>query len=504
MLSSFKIRNQLLILFLAGVFAGFSIYSIYLTPLLILGYCYFLKKLEINRSKTNALHDGVIFGSGYFFGCLHWIVFPFLIYEKHFILAPFILIIFPILMSVFFGISAILIYLTKRINPDLRFLKISLVAVILFSSEWLRSFLFGGLPLSLTGHIWSFQYQLISIASYVGVFGLSYLTIYWLVLISNFYNKKASFFFIIIFFPLLLYFIPTSNYDYYINQKKYPVRIIQPNIPQEEKWNRALYQRNFEKLIYLTKKEISNEKIIVVWPEVALTLFLNEEKELVEYLRTVLPQNIILVTGSLRREFHDSGYKVYNSFFVLSGENVQYYDKIKLVPFGEFIPFKNILDFLKVTPGSTDFTSGLKENNIKLSINNEPIFIEPSICFESIFQTFSFNKINFFVNITNDAWFGKTTGPSQHLSATIFRSVEKGVPLVRSANSGISVIINKNGKILKSKGLNSTGYLQTEISLGNNKTFFMKVGNTSVIFLIFIITLLGIIIDLIFKYIKKD
>ena len=97
-------------------------------------------------------------------------------------------------MSVFFGISAILIYLTKRINPDLRFLKISLVAVILFSSEWLRSFLFGGLPLSLTGHIWSFQYQLISIASYVGVFGLSYLTIYWLVLISNFYNKKASFF----------------------------------------------------------------------------------------------------------------------------------------------------------------------------------------------------------------------------------------------------------------------------------------------------------------------
>ena len=221
MLSSFKIRNQLLILFLAGVFAGFSIYSIYLTPLLILGYCYFLKKLEINRSKTNALHDGVIFGSGYFFGCLHWIVFPFLIYEKHFILAPFILIIFPILMSVFFGISAILIYLTKRINPDLRFLKISLVAVILFSSEWLRAFLFGGLPLSLTGHIWSFQYQLISIASYVGVFGLSYLTIYWLVLISNFYNKKASFFFIIIFFPLLLYFIPTSNYDYYINQKHF-------------------------------------------------------------------------------------------------------------------------------------------------------------------------------------------------------------------------------------------------------------------------------------------
>ena len=504
MLSSFKIRNQLLILFISGVLTGFSIYSIYLTPLLILGYCYFLKKLEINRTKKNAFYDGVIFGTGYFFGCLHWIVFPFLIYEKHFILAPFILIIFPILMSIFFAVSAMLIYFTRRINPDFRFLKISVVSVILFSSEWLRSFLFGGLPLSLTAHIWSFQYQLISIASYIGVFGLSYLTIYWLVLVSSFYTKKVVCFFIIIFFPLFLYFVPTSNYDYQSNQEKYPVRIIQPNIPQEEKWNRAFYQKNFEKLIHLTKKQISNEKIIVVWPEVALTLFLNEEKELLKYLRMVLPQNIILVTGSLRREFHDSGYKVYNSFFILSDDKVQYYDKIKLVPFGEFIPFKNILDFLKVTPGSTDFSSGLKENNIKLRFNNESIFIEPSICFESIFQTFSFNKINFFINITNDAWFGQTTGPSQHLAATIFRSVEKGVPLVRSANSGISVIINKNGKILKSKRLNSTGYLQSNISLGNNKTFFMKVGNTSVILLIFIIIFFSIIMDLIFKYRKKD
>ncbi|MEL0124348.1 MAG: hypothetical protein VW827_01635, partial [Alphaproteobacteria bacterium] len=114
MLSSFKIRNQLLILFFSGFLAGFSIYSIYLTPLLIFGYCYFLKKLEINRTKKNALYDGVIFGTGYFLGCLHWIVFPFLIYEKHLILAPFILIIFPILMSIFFGVSAMLIYLTRR------------------------------------------------------------------------------------------------------------------------------------------------------------------------------------------------------------------------------------------------------------------------------------------------------------------------------------------------------------------------------------------------------
>lgn len=231
---------------------------------------------------------------------------------------------------------------------------------------------------------------------------------------------------------------------------------------------------------------------------------MNEEKELLEYFKEVLPQNVILVTGSLRREFQDSGYKVYNSFFVLSDDGVEYYDKIKLVPFGEFIPFKNILNFLKVTPGSTDFTSGLKENNIKLNSNNKSIVIEPSICFESIFQTFSFNKMNLFINITNDAWFGRTTGPSQHLAATVFRSVEKGVPLIRSANSGISVIINKEGKILKSQELNSTGYLESNVKLGDNKTFFMKFGNVSVIILILILNFFGIIIDLILKYRKKD
>ena len=185
MLNKFKPKNELFILFLSGIFAGLSIYSFYLIPLLIVGYFYFFKRLEKTRTIKNAIFDGLIFGTGYFFGCLHWIIFPFLIYEKHFILAPFIIIIFPLLMSIFYGVSATLIYLTKRVNPDFKFLKISLISLILFSSEWVRSFLFGGLPISLTAHIWSFQHQFISIASYVGVFGLSYLTIYWLVLISR-------------------------------------------------------------------------------------------------------------------------------------------------------------------------------------------------------------------------------------------------------------------------------------------------------------------------------
>ena len=461
-------------------------------------------RLEKTKTVKNAFKNGLIFGTGYFLGCQHWIIFPFLIYEQHFVLAPFVVIIFPLLMSIFYIISSILIFLTNFIISKFIFLRMSIISLILFLSELMRSFIFGGLPLSLTAHIWSFEYKFISIASYIGVFGLSFLTIYWLVMIFNFKKNKSIFFILVFIFPLILFFLPTSGHNDLNYSEKYLIRVVQPNIDQKEKWNRNLYQNHFNKLLSLTKEKLPDEKIIVVWPEVALTMFLNEEKELLEYLKKVLPQNIILVTGSLRREFNDSGYKIFNSLFVLSNGELKYYDKIKLVPFGEFIPFKNILNLLKLTPGSTDFSSGLKENRIKLNYDNNEIFIEPSICFESIFQTFSYSKTNLFVNITNDAWFGKTTGPTQHLAATVFRSIEKGLPIVRSANSGISAIINKNGQIIKSKKLNSSGYLESRINLGNNKTFFMKSGNFSLIVMILIIVSLGTLVDFILKYRKKD
>ena len=189
MLSSFKIRNQLLILFFL-VFSRFF-YLLHLPYSIIdFGYCYFLKKLEKIELKKCTVRRGHLW-----YRLLFWLFtldsISILDIRKTFYTCTFYTNNISNIDEFIFWISAILIYLTRRINPDLRFLKISLVSVILFSSEWVRSFLFGGLPLSLTAHIWSFQYQLISIASYIGVFGLSYLTIYWLVLISSFYNKKA-------------------------------------------------------------------------------------------------------------------------------------------------------------------------------------------------------------------------------------------------------------------------------------------------------------------------
>ena len=123
---------------------------------------------------------------------------------------------------------------------------------------------------------------------------------------------------------------------------------------------------------------------------------------------------------------------------------------------------------------------------MKLNWRSKKIIFEPSICYEAIFQTFSGEESQFIINITNDAWFGKTTGPRQHLSAQIFRAVEKSIPLIRSANSGISVITNQNGKIIKSIDLNKSGFVELNLPLKKTQTFFESYRNYSNLILIFL------------------
>ena len=174
-----------------------------------------------------------------------------------------------------------------------------------------------------------------------------------------------------------------------------------------------------------------------------------------------------------------------------------------MVPFGEFIPFSYLFNFLKLTPGKTDFSKGYKNEILFLELEKVKINLEPSICYEAIFQTFNNKKIELLINITNDAWFGNFIGPKQHLTASIFRSVEKGIPLIRSANSGISVVTDENGKILKKIGLNKSGFIEYDLSLKKNETFFMKHKNIVLVYLILIILFICILTDCLIKK-RKD
>ncbi len=489
-----------------GLILGISQSFLFCIPLIIFVYYLFLKKVYKMTSYKHGFFCSWLFGTGFFVGSMHWMISPFLIYEKHFYLIPLGALIFPILMGVFFIFPVCLIIFFEKnllLMKNKIFLRSFVVSLFFLFSEILRSKLFGGLPLNLTGHIWAFNSEFIQIVKVFGIFGLSFLTILWIILSVNLliHLRLKTFLVSIFCFPLILISFNLINYEYKeINDEKAFLRVVQPNVPQKEKWNKVFFEKNFEKLIALTldgnQQEVTK---IVVWPEVALTFYLNEEKDFLNYLKKKIPKNVILITGSLRRIIEDGSVKIFNSLYVIKEGKFVFYDKKKLVPFGEFIPFRSFSEFLKLTPGSTDFSVGKQSNQIEVQLESKKIIFEPSICYEAIFQTFSSEKNQFIINITNDAWFGKTTGPRQHLSAQIFRAVEKSIPLVRSANSGISVITNQNGKIIKSIDLNKSGFIELNLSLKRNKTFFESYGNFSNLILILLVFFLFYLIDIFYQ-----
>ena len=494
------------IFFIGGLLHGFSFFSSILIPLSILGHYLLIKGLFCKERNFNSLLCGWLFGVGFFLTSMHWIVNPFLIYEEHKILAPLVLIVFPSLMGLFFTVPCILI--KKFINfqkiYDFFFTKILLISFFIYISEFLRSNIFGGLPFNLYAHLWIFNENFIKISSFIGVFGLSFLTILWInTIVLYLINKDNGFIFPLTLFPLfLIFFSIFPMKDEKLESKTISIRVVQPNIPQNKKWDRTLFQEHLDKLLILSNKS-KKKKLLVVWPEAAITGFLNENEDLIAYIKQNIDENTVIVTGGLRREFYGNNFKVFNSFYIINKNDISFYDKKKLVPFGEFIPLRFLFNILKLTPGKTDFSKGEKDEILFLELGQEKIYFEPSICYEAIFQTFNKKKIELLINITNDAWFGNFVGPKQHLTASIFRSVEKGIPLIRSANSGISVVADENGKILKKIGLNKSGFIEHDLNLGKNETFFVKYKNVTLVYLILIILFICILTDCLIKK-RKD
>ena len=230
-------------------------------PVYFIGYYVLIKGLLNNQDYTTSCISGWCFGAGFFLSSMHWIVNPFLVYDEHFFLVPFIFILFPTVMAIFYSVSCILIrfFLNKFNNHQhLLFMNSFVISLMLFFSEYLRSFIFGGLPFNLAAHIWVFDNRLIKIVSFFGVFGLSILTTYWITLLSLLLIKKKFKYFVISIFslPTFLFFFPISGAPNLSNQTQtVSVRIIQPNIPQKEKWKKSYFEKHIENLIGLSKKK---------------------------------------------------------------------------------------------------------------------------------------------------------------------------------------------------------------------------------------------------------
>ena len=497
--------NKYIFIFLAGCLSSLAFPSLFLIPFFVIGFIIFFQRLWYDLENQNCFLIGFAFGLGHFFVGLHWIYFPITFDPAYALWAPLMTFIFIALMALFFAIpSGIIGYILKKIKRLNFFFsfKVFLISLIFFLSELIRSYIFGGFPWNLFSHIWTVDHRFITITSILGIHGLSYVTIYWVAFISIFLkkNKRYALFGLVV-LPITLFFLG-NNYKTSENEKKIIVRVVQPNIPQNEKWNKNKIYENLDTLINLSNKNSDIQKPdLLIWPESALTFFVNENRNLLNYLRDNLDKEIILVTGGLRKESLNKENKIYNSLFLIKNGNIlNFYDKKKLVPFGEYMPFRKYIKINKLTKGNQDFSVGNQSNISEVLINEQNIKIMTNICYEGIFPH-KHSPIDFVINITNDAWFGNTTGPSQHLMANRLRIAEIGSPGIRVANSGISAFFDADGKISRKIDLNSRDYIQQEINLVNSKSIFIKFGSKLTISLIFFMAIISIIID---RFAKKS
>jgi apolipoprotein N-acyltransferase len=246
------------------------------------------------------------------------------------------------------------------------------------------------------------------------------------------------------------------------------LRIVQGNVPQELKWDRARGAEWFERHLALSRQDGTVPPDILVWPESAVPYALAEDELAREAVAAVSPPGGVVLTGGNRYEVDREPPVARNSLFVIDGSAAirERYDKVDLVPFGEFLPFRPLLAALglgKVTEGTIDFVPG--PGRRVLEVPGVPPF-SPLICYEATFAlaaTPVAPRPAWLLNITNDAWFGKSSGPYQHLAMARLRTIEEGLPLVRAANSGISAVVDAFGQIRASLPLGERGVLDAAL-----------------------------------------
>jgi len=268
------------------------------------------------------------------------------------------------------------------------------------------------------------------------------------------------------------------------------VGVIQGNFEQDLKWEEDLKEQTVRVYLDLTDEAVRKGARLIVWPETAVPVFYQAEPELAETLRDYARENDLhLVFGSPGYEIRDQKVLLYNRVYHLGPEGLdEHYDKIRLVPFGEYVPLAGLLPFVdRMVPGEGEFARGSWNGPFSTPVPSGLL-----ICYEVAFPSLGRREVRdgseVLINVTNDAWFGRSWGPYQHLAVAAIRAAENGVPLLRAANTGISSVIDRRGRIRKTVPLDERGVIVTEIETGGRPTIYSRFGDWIVIFAFAVIT----------------
>jgi apolipoprotein N-acyltransferase len=258
-----------------------------------------------------------------------------------------------------------------------------------------------------------------------------------------------------------------------------PVAIVQGNIDQAVKWDKAARAATLDIYAGLTRQVAPGSRL-VVWPEAAVPAYLSYEPGVIEWLTRLAGEvGTPLLVGAPDARQEGAATHVLNSAFLVRAEGLQTrYDKIHLVPFGEYVPLRGLLFFVEAIAAEIgDFTPG--RDRVVFPLAGAPFgtVICYEVIFPDLFRGFVRDGARLMVNITNDAWFGESSGPLQHLAMVPLRAVENGVAVVRAANTGVSALVGPDGRIGPVLALAHRGALRVEAPLAGGPTFYTRVGD---------------------------
>ena len=480
-------------LILLGIATSFSLppFNYFLINFLTfaLFFVFLFKRIDTQKQKKVFFFYGWLFGFGYFLTNLYWISISLTFDEDLKFLIPLVIFLIPAFLAIFYGLFVyfFVIFSSKSIINS--FLIFSLFFAIF---EFIRGTILTGFPWNLIAYSFAKQLEIISITSLIGTYGFNLLCISIftspaLVVLRQTYREVVVFLLFII--TLFIFYFHGNHYakKFYKSNKvihDYKIRVVGTNIGLKRFYLDTDPVSVIKELITVSNPNL-DEKTIFIWPEGILpSVFQNELVEFKWLLENKFNKNHLLVMGINSEMMNDDSLNYYNSFTVYDNEFnlLNSYNKIKLVPFGEFIPFEGILSkigFKTITNNYQSFTKGDQRNIIEIKKDNFSLKVLPLICYEIIYtgKIFSDNNFDFIINISEDGWFGNSIGPKQHFVHSIFRAIESGKYIVRSANNGTSAIVNPIGEIEKSLDLKHNGYIDFIERKKIQPTVFSKFGN---------------------------
>jgi apolipoprotein N-acyltransferase len=495
-----KFLNSFYIIFL-GAISSYSLppYNYFIINFITFSLFFILlfKKKRTTHNKSFFLY-GWCFGFGYFLFSLYWISISLTFDESFKFLIPVAIILLPAFLAIFYGLITYLFSIFYSKNVITSFFIFS----ILFGTiEFVRGSILTGFPWNLIAFSFSNSIYFIQILSIIGTYSFNLICISLFTVPALFILRKSRkeimvcFFFILMSAGFLIFgnFKNNNFNSLKVTKSTYTIKAISPNINLDRFYSKQDELKIINELIELSDPT-KIEPTVFLWPEgIIPDSYLRDMNIYKSLFLNSFGEDDLIIMGLNSIEKKNDKNLFFNSMAVFNNklDLIANYNKVNLVPFGEFTPFESVLSLIglkTVTNNYQSFSSGVTRIPLNVKNNKIDLNLLPLICYEIIYsgKLSRDNNFDYIINISEDGWFGNSIGPKQHFSHNIFRSIESGKYIIRSANNGISAIINPLGIIEQEVEFGSTGYVELSESKLVKPTIFMLYGNKIFLMLILV------------------